>query len=112
MTTVSLNETKLVKDASGQHIYIDSTVLARALQGATIGTISYAPVDLSGVQILGLGVTSGALPTKITRAQVVASLPSGLYPTSVKLTVDKDVVLGDGNFYLVGGEILLNNYIM
>jgi hypothetical protein len=43
---------------------------------------------------------------------VVASLPSGLYPTSVKLTVDKDVVLGDGNFYLVGGEILLNNYII
>jgi trimeric autotransporter adhesin len=110
MTTVSLNETKLVKDASGQHIYIDSSVMVRALQGATIGTISYTPVDLSGVQILGLGVTS--TPTKITKAQVVASLPTGLYPTSVKLTVDKDVVLGDGNFYLVGGEILLNDYIM
>ena len=110
MTTVSLNETKLVKDASGQHIYIDSSVMVRALQGATIGTISYTPVDLSGVQILGLGVSS--TPTKITKAQVVASLPTGLYPTSVKLTVDKDVVLGDGNFYLVGGEILLNDYIM
>lgn len=110
MTTVSLNETKLVKDASGQHIYIDSSVLVRALQGVTIGTISYQPVDLSGVQILGLGVTM--TPTKITKAQVVTSLPTGLYPTSVKLTVDKDVTLGDGNFYLIGGEILLNDYIM
>ena len=110
MTTVSLNETKLVKDASGQHIYIDSSVLVRALQGVTIGTISYQPVDLSGVQILGLGVTT--TPTKITKAEVVTSLPTGLYPTSVKLTVDKDVTLGDGNFYLIGGEILLNDYIM
>jgi len=110
MTTVSLNETKIVKDASGQHIYIDSNVLVRALTGVTIGTIHYDPVDLSGVQILGLGVTTS--PTKITKAVVSPSLPTGLYPTAVKLTVDNDVVLGDGNFYLVGGEILLNDYIM
>jgi hypothetical protein len=110
MTTVSLNQTKLSTDASGQHIYIDSNVLMRALTGATIGTINYTPVDLSGVQILGLGVST--TPTKITKAQVVPSLPTGLYPTSIKLTVDNAVVLGDGVFYLVGGEILLNNYIM
>jgi len=111
MTTVSLNETKIVKDASGnQIIYIDSNILVRALRGATIGTISYTAVDLSGVQILGLGVTT--TPTKIKKAEVVASLPTGLYTTAVKLTVDKDVALGDGNFYLVGGEILLNDYIM
>ena len=111
MTTVSLNETKIVKDASGnQIIYIDSNILVRAIRGATIGTISYTPVDLSGVQILGLGVTT--TPTKIKKAEVVASLPTGLYTTAVKLTVDKDVALGDGNFYLVGGEILLNDYIM
>ena len=110
MTTVSLNETKLSTDASGQHVYIDSNVLVRALQGATIGTISYTPVDLSGVQILGLGVTTS--PTKITKAEVVASLPTGLYPTAIKLTLDKSVSLGDGNFYLIGGEILLNDYIM
>jgi hypothetical protein len=110
MTTVSLNETKLLTDASGQHIYIDSNVLVRALTGATIGTISYTPVDLSGVQVLGLGVTTN--PTKITAAVVVPSLPSGLYPSSVKLTLDNSVTVGDGNFYLVGGEILLNDYIM
>ena len=111
MTTVSLNETKLATDASGnQVVYIDSNVLVRALSGATIGTIHYTPVDLSGVQVLGLGVST--TPTKITKAEVVASLPSGLYPTSVKLTLDNTVLVGDGNFYLVGGEILLNDYIM
>jgi hypothetical protein len=111
MTTVSLNETKLATDASGnQVVYVDSNVLVRALSGATIGTIHYTPVDLSGVQVLGLGVST--TPTKITKAEVVASLPTGLYPTAVKLTLDKTVLLGDGNFYLVGGEILLNDYIM
>jgi hypothetical protein len=62
------------------------------------------------VQVLGLGVTTN--PTKITAAVVVPSLPSGLYPSSVKLTLDNSVTVGDGNFYLVGGEILLNDYIM
>jgi len=110
MTTVSLNETKIVKDGSGQHIYIDSNVLVRALTGTTIGTIHYNPIDLSGVQILGLGVSN--TPTKIIDAEVVPSSPSGLYTTAVKLTVDNDVVVGDGIFYLVGGEILLNDFIM
>lgn len=114
MTTVSLNETKILKDASeNQVIYIDSNVLVRALEGATIGSITYAPVDLTGVQILGLGVSSAEnIQTLIEDAEVVASLPSGLYPKSVKLTVSRDVVLGDGIFYLVGGEILLNDYIL
>lgn len=110
MTTVSLNETKIVKDGSGQHIYIDSNVLVRAITGTTIGTIHYDSIDLSGVQILGLGVS--ITPTKIIDAEVVPSSPSGLYTTAVKLTVDHDVVVGDGIFYLVGGEILLNDFIM
>jgi hypothetical protein len=112
MTTVSLNETKVTKDASGNSvIYVDSNVLVRALSGATIGSIAYTAIDLSGVQIIGLGVTTAL--TKITNAEVVPSLPSGFYPTSVKITLDKtNVSVGDGVFYLVGGEILLNDYIM
>jgi hypothetical protein len=115
MTTVSLNETKIAKDASeNQIIYIDSNVLVRAIRGTTIGSIVYEPADLSGVQILGLGVSNSPpnTQTKILKAEVVPSLPSGLYTTAVKLTVDNDVVLGDGVFYLVGGEVLLNDFIM
>ena len=111
MTSVSLNETKVSTDGSGNTlIYIDSSVMQRAITGATVGSVTYDPVDLSGVQILGLGVTT--TPTKILSYRITPSLPSGLYARSVELTVDHPVTVGDGVFYLVGGEVLLRDFIM
>ena len=114
MTTVSMNETKVsTSDASGNagnYIYIDSVVLQRAKTGITIGSVTYPAVDLSGVQILGLGVAT--TPTKILSYKVVPSRPGGLYVSAVELKVDNAVSVGDGIFYLVGGEVLLGDFMM
>jgi len=114
MTTVSMNESKVTtSDASGNagnYIYIDSVVLQRAKTGLTVGSVSYPAVDLSGVQILGLGVTT--TPTKIVSYRVVPSRPGGLYVSAVELKVDNAVSVGDGIFYLVGGEVLLGDFMM
>ena len=114
MTTVSMNESKVTtSDASGNagnYIYIDSVVLQRAKTGLTVGSVTYPAVDLSGVQILGLGVTT--TPTRILSYKVVPSRPGGLYVSSVELKVDNAVNVGNGVFYLVGGEVLLNDFIM
>jgi hypothetical protein len=114
MTTVSMNETKVSStDASGtpgNYIYIDSSVLQRAKTGATVGSVTYPTVDLSGVQILGLGVIT--TPTKILSYKIVPSRPGGLYVNAVELTVNNPVQVADGVFYLVGGEVLLNDFIM
>ena len=114
MTTVSMNETKVsTSDASGNagnYIYIDSVVLQRAKTGLTVGSVSYPAVDLSGVQILGLGVAT--TPTKILSYKVVPSRPNGLYVSAVELKVDNAVSVGDGIFYLVGGEVLLSDFMM
>lgn len=114
MTTVSMNETKVsLTDASGtpgNYIYIDSSVLQRAKTGVTVGSETYPPVDLAGVQILGLGVTT--TPTTIIDYRIVPSRPGGLYVNAVELKVDNPVQVADGVFYLVGGEVLLNDFIM
>ena len=119
MSTVSLNETKLTErdeETGQQFLYIDSTILARALTGATAGAITYPAVDLSGAKIIGLGVHH-RFGMDITSASVVPSVPSGLYPSCVKITVTSNaggirLELGDGVFYLVGGEVLLKDFIM
>jgi hypothetical protein len=118
MTAVGLNEVKV--SADGLELYIDSSVLALAKTGTTIGSNSYPAVQLGpstdasgnvtpGVQILGAGVSA---LTRIVSYSVVPSLPGGLYTTAVKLVLDTPVTAGDGVFYLVGGEVLLYNFIM
>jgi hypothetical protein len=119
MTTVSMNETKVAtSDASGNpgnFIYIDSVVLQRARTGVTFqnngNPITYPPVDLSGVRILGLGVT-GVTPTVIVDYKIVPSRPGGLYVSAIELEVNNPVTVGNGIFYLVGGEVLLNDFLM
>ena len=111
MTCVRLNETQV--SADGLTIYVDSNVLALAKTGTTMGSQSYLPVDLSGVQLLGTGVSSSnASPTNIVSYSVVPSVPSGLYPSCVAIVVNNPVTAGDGVFYLVGGEVLLYNFIL
>jgi hypothetical protein len=118
MTAVGLNE--MTVSANGLELYIDSSVLALAKTGTTIGTNSYPAVQLGpstdasgnatlGVQILGAGVSE---LTRIASYSVVPSLPGGLYTTAVKLVLDTPITAGDGVFYLVGGEVLLYNFIM
>jgi hypothetical protein len=91
---------------------VDSNVLALATTGTTIGGIEYDPVDLSGSQILGVGVST--TPTKILSYSKTTSVPSGLYTQSscVAIVVDNPVTAGDGVFYLVGGEVKLYDYIL
>jgi hypothetical protein len=116
MTCVGLNETKVGTDASGRSvIYINSNALALAKTGTSVGSVIYPPVDASGNVIVGSqiqGVGVSANPTKIVSWAVVPSVPSGLYPSCVALTVDNTVNPGDGVFYLVGGEVSLYNFIM
>jgi hypothetical protein len=119
MTAVSMNELKVAtSDASGNagnFIYIDSVVLQRANTGVSFvingNTITYPPVDLSGVEILGLGVTAPT-PTRILDYKIVPSRPGGLYVSAVELKVNNPVSVGNGIFYLVGGEVLLNDFLM
>jgi hypothetical protein len=108
MTCVRLNETQV--SADGKTVYVDSNVLALAKTGTTIGSVSYTSVDLSGVQIQGVGVST--TPTKIVSYAVVPSVPVGLYPSCVALTLDTAVTAADGVFYLVGGEATLYNFIL
>ena len=110
MNCVRLNETQVSTD--GLTIYVDSSVLALAKTGTTIGGIEYDPVDLSGSQILGVGVST--TPTKIVSYSKTTSIPSGLYTQSscVAIVVDNPVTAGDGVFYLVGGEVALYDYIL
>jgi hypothetical protein len=42
----------------------------------------------------------------------VPSRPGGLYVSAVELKVNNPVNVADGVFYLVGGEVLLNDFIM
>ena len=111
MTAVRLNETQV--SADGLTLYIDSNVLALASTGTTIGSQTYAPVDLSGVQILGTGVSSSnPSPTNIVSYSVVPSVPVGLYPSCVAIVLNNPVTPGDGVFYLVGGEVYLYDFIL
>jgi hypothetical protein len=111
MTSVRLNETQV--SADGLTLYVDSNVLALAKTGTTIGSVTYQPVDLSGVQILGTGVSSSnPSPTNIVSYSVVPSIPSGLYPSCVAIVLNNPVTPGDGVFYLVGGEVHLYDFIM
>jgi hypothetical protein len=111
MRCVRLNEKQVDTDASGNGvIYVDSSVLALAKTGTTIGSVTYPPIDLSGVQIQGVGVST--TPTTIVSYSVVPSLPSGLYPSCVAITVNHPVTAGDGVFYLVGGEVLLYDFVL
>jgi hypothetical protein len=111
MTAVRLNETQV--SADGLTLYVDSNVLALANSGTTIGSVTYAPVDLAGVQILGTGVSSNnASPTNIVSYSVVPSVPSGLFPSCVAIVLNNPVTPGDGVFYLVGGEVYLYDFIM
>jgi hypothetical protein len=111
MTSVRLNETQV--SADGLTLYVDSNVLALAKTGTTIGSVTYQPVDLSGVQILGTGVSSSnSSPTNIVSYSVVPSIPSGLYPSCVAIVLNNPVTPGDGVFYLVGGEVHLYDFIM
>ena len=118
MTAVGLNETKV--SADGLTIYVNSSVLALAKTGTTIGANTYPAVQLGpvtdasgnvtpGAQIQGAGVSQ---VTRIVSYSVVPSVPGGLYTTAVKIVVDRPVTAGDGVFYLVGGEVLLYNFIM
>lgn len=113
MTTVTLNEKKVSStDASGNagnFIYIDSTVLQNAKTGLTIGSVTYDPVDLSGVQILGVGLSTA---TTILSYKITPSMPSGLYSNAIELSVSSPVDVGNGIFYLVGGEVLLKDFMM
>ena len=111
MTSVRLNETQV--SADGLTLYVDSNVLALAKTGTTIGSVTYPPVDLSGVQILGTGVSSSnPSPTNIVSYSVVPSIPSGLYPSCVAIVLNNPITPGDGVFYLVGGEVYLYDFIM
>ena len=108
MRCVRLNERQVSED--GLTLYVDSSVLALAKTGTTIGSVNYPPVDLSGVQIQGVGVST--TPTTIVSYSVVPSLPSGLYPSCVAIVLNQPVTAGDGVFYLVGGEVLLYDFVL
>ena len=124
VTTVSLNETKVapkLEGASTQDIYVDSSVLYRALGGATVGGVIYEPISLSNAKLIGLGIKEQAAIMAggqlIVSAERTVSIPAGLYPNCVKITVKSlagvaPVEVGDGVFYIVGGEVLLKDYIM
>jgi len=108
MNCVRLNENQV--SADGLTLFVDSSVLALAKSGTTIGSVTYASVDLTGDFVQGVGVSTN--PTKIVSYEVVPSTPVGLYPTCVAITLDTPVTAGDGVFYLVGGEESLFNFIM
>jgi hypothetical protein len=124
VTTVSLNETKVAPKLEGdvtQDIYVDSSVLSRALVGATVGGVTYEPISLGSAKLIGLGIKEQAAIMAggqlIVSAEPAVSIPAGLYPNCVKITLKSiagvaPVEVGDGVFYIVGGEVLLKDYIM
>jgi hypothetical protein len=99
---VGLNETQV--DASGTTIYVNDPFLVAA--AAASPAVSWATLEIQGAGVLET--------TKIVSVTPAASVPGGLYPATscVAIRLDEQVTLVDGVFYIIGGKLALQAYLV
>jgi hypothetical protein len=99
---VGLNETQV--DASGTTIYVNDPFLVAAASGGSA-------VTWSALRVQGAGVSGTTMIVSVTPS---VSVPGGLYPatTCVAIKLNNQVTLVDGLFYIVGGKIALQSFLI